>query len=144
MVPRGGRRVQTRRIAAVAFGVVLIGLALLILMPRSFTPDATDLGDELTERPGHRWATGTFGGVGVVDSAIATVTIDDRDLNVQPTFVIQRALMRRPVFRLHAELQLLDLPDLEGWNDYSGSTAWFEVSEESGAVSRLLVVEEPR
>jgi hypothetical protein len=111
---------------------------------RAATPSSSDVTAALEYREGYVWGSGTFDRV-MVDGGVAkALVIDGRQFQVGSDFVIRRALMRRAPYQFRPTLRLLELPDLEGFNDFAGSQAFFESSQSLGEVCRVIVIEQPR
>ena len=131
-------------IAASAVALLLVLALAFVFIPRGFEPTAADLEGVTQGRPGYEWRTATFGGLNLVDSEPASITLGDQELPLSDDFTIRRALMRRSVPILWPHLVLLELPDWIGWDYLKGRPAWFEVSLDSGQVSRVIVSEKPQ
>jgi len=114
------------------------------LAPRGFQPQDSDLSAVLTVRDGHVWKRGVFGGMTVAASGPLTLTLDGQSMRASGELTIKRALMRRKPLALKPRLALLDVVQPDAWNGYSGSPAWYESSDASGAVTAMIIMERPR
>jgi hypothetical protein len=136
-----------RRIAWIVVATAVVAFVLAVaLLPRAYEPTAADLRGVTQPREGYEWRTATFGGLILesLHSQPIEATLDGRDLPLGGDVTIRRAMMRRSVPAFWPHLVLLEFPDWESWNGLAGRLAWYEVSLETGRVSRVIISEKPR
>ncbi len=132
-----------KSIALVSGLLCVIGVIVLALLPPGAAPSSADLVSVLESRDGYVWARGVFNGLELKSGEPQTVAIDGIESPVGSDFTIRRALMRRSFGQWRPTLELLELPDLEGFDEFAGGEAWFESAASSRTVHRVIIVEEP-
>ena len=138
-------RIIKLAVGAVVSVVVVAFLIVVAVLPRATEPTAADLTGMTQPRPGYEWRTAIFGGLKPADSEPTVVILDRQEYPLSGDFIVHRAMMRRSVPRFWLHLVLLDVPDVHGvgWDYLIGRPAWYEVSSSSGAVSQVILSEEP-
>lgn len=139
------RRTAFIRVVVTLVVLTVLTVAYLAFAPRGSRADLAMVQASIESREGRLIRVGTFERLVSSDNQPPdAVVIDGRRLQVAEGFQIWRALMRRPIYAFTPRLVLLELPDWQAWNDYSGSEALYESSNESAAVTRVIIIEDPR
>lgn len=139
------RRTPFTRVVVTLVVLIVLAVVYLAFAPRGSRADIAMVHASIESREGSLIRVGTFERlVPSGNQPPAALVIDGRQLQVAEDFQIRRALMRRPIYAFTPRLVLLELPDWQAWNDYSGSEALYESSNESAAVTRVIIIEDPR